>query len=648
MTFRTVCKELLRTPFKTVMFLLLLVLSTALLVLGVNLYLGCNAAREEVSANYKTVGTIRQKPDSVRELAEDEVIISTSGEDPTEQYTVTLPDNLFDGLPTLVPVENRPTLITSADFFSQHSPEEALPVKTPPRMLFLYQVITFTPTMDMDTADEEFMKQFAMPEGFYTNEAFSGGIEISAINGEPVGESMEKTLLAEIVWPYPEPEHIVLRAGTEYIAAGYRWWKGNGTLQYCVGRIQKAVTMEKGGMELESAGQIAWENTEEFAQSRDGQWVRELMESSKRLMEMESNSVITVPTRSLTLLDPFYQGDVTIRKGREITPEEFASGAKVCMLSDDFLYTGPEPECPYLNFINVGDKIRLKWHGAVYGMNPAELSSNIGILDAPQVGASYEEAASEEYEIVGIFHTESTGREYGSSDWSATNLGSYEVIVPSASFDFDSIPLAYGGPLAEGSCSFQLENGTGSDFLMAVNKLEHGDLLQITLNDQGYTAVAKGLDAIALLAGILLFSGGASSLCLLLFFVYLQIARRQREAAIQLSLGAGRRRSAVFLLLSVLLVAVVGIAAGTVLGHVVTDTVSTRVYTQAKESGYSREYSEQFEASADKVFDYDGSARWPRTLAAALSALSAAVLLSGEFTASALRKEPLEQLTRRE
>ena len=91
-----------------------------------------------------------------------------------------------------------------------------------------------------------------------------------------------------------------------------------------------------------------------------------------------------------------------------------------------------------------------------------------------------------------------------------------------------------------------------------------------------------------------------------------------------------------------------GITAGAALGHVVTGTVSSQVYAQGAESGFSREYSDQFEASHDKDFTYNGEAQWPRSLLAGLSALGTALALSAAFTASSLSKEPLEQLTRKD
>lgn len=646
MTLRTVCKELVRTPVRTLLFLVLLVLATALLVLGVNLYASCQAAREQVSDTYKTVGTIRQKPDSAREADQEgtaSFMSSLSWYDPDALYTVVLPDGLFDGLPTMLPVENRPSVFSTAAYVPSvgKGQGKTADLRTPARVN-AYRIVTFRVLEDADTEDEEFMARFDQVRSYgWVN--FAVPVEMLSINGE----ACENPLKATLQWPIMESgEPVVLRQGVEYIAAlsyYYDSYAGGYTCEPV--RLSKAVALQKGGVELEYAGGIVYEVDEGFEGSEAARQLEDELDACRRLADMADRAFITVPTRSLDLLDPFYQDRVLIRSGRRITEEEFESGAKVCMISKDFLDVNDPDNPDYINLVRVGDKLSLTWYGAMYGA-PAEISPDTGMLSAPQTGGSYEPAGGGEYEIVGVYSTDMQGMDYQTGGF--TNLGAMEVIVPSTSFDFDSLPILSGGPLSQGACSFQLENGKGEPFLKAVEGLEYSELLQVTLNDQGYTAVAKGLDAISLLAVILLLAGGASALCLLLFFVYLQIARREREAAILLSLGAGRRRGAAFLLLSVLLVAAVGIAAGTLLGHAVTDRVSAQVYAQAKESGFSREYSDQFEASRDVDFAYDGRARWPRSLGAGLAALGAAAALSAAFTAAALGREPLELLTRKD
>lgn len=628
MTVRTVLKEMRRTPGRTVLFLLLLALSTALLVLGLNLYASCRLAWGQVSQNYRTVGTIKQKPDGVRELGEEEPFYS---QDQLDVYSVHIPEDAFDSLPTKLPVENRPCVVTTGEIYSGILDGGSMAFDFPFRAMPPY-VITFMVDEVMDSTDPAFLERHAS-----VTAKFDAKMNVLTVNGEAMTDEIYTG--CGLHWPFNNGD-VYLEPGKEYIAYASRGYSGSpGFILY---GMAKPTDIGKNKMEYREFDQVVYEYTPEFMGTEEGEYFQYLIDAGQTIQEISQQVCITVPTQSLALLDPFYRGDVTIKYGREITQEEFDTGAKVCMIPEEF--RGNEE---HLNLVDVGDKIRLDFRGAAYNYAPGTLSGDPGFMNVPLSNTTLDIEGSEEYEVVGIYYTAAAGMDYRTG-LGGMNLGSLEIIVPSKSYDFDSLSILAGGPLDPACVSFELENGTASDFLLAVEGLEYGGLLQVTINDQGYNAIAKGLDAISLLAWILLLSGGASALCLLLFFVYLQIARRQREAAIQLSLGAGRGRCAVSLLLGAMLVALVGIGAGAMLGHLVTGQVSHQVYSQAKESGYSREYSDQMEASLDKAFDYEGSAAWPITLGAGLGALGTALALSAGFTAHALSKEPLEQLTRKE
>ncbi len=637
MALRTVCKELLRTPIKTLLFLLMLALATALLVLGVNLYCSCETARQEVSQNYKTVGTVEQVPDSTMSEEEREhyVFMSTE-EDPYGLFTKQIPEDAFDGLPTKGPVENRPTLITTGEFDAKLSAKGPAGFNVPYR-LSAAQVIMFSVDNLLDTDDEESMQLY---ECNYARFQFPA--TLLELNGYRLTEAEQEQHQMRLYWPYNENEHVRLEPGVEYIAWCEPGYGGGVEMTFFLQRMTRPEAVGKTWMESYQFPQIVYENSEGFESTEAGQWMQYLMDYSHKIEEISNQTVITVPTSSLSLLDPFYREAVTIKYGRAITEEEFASGAKVCLIPDTFR-TYPD----FMNLVDVGDKVRLDWRGAVYGWAPSLFSQVEGYQATPVSTSMLDIEGSEEYEVVGIYVQEDGADNY-LANGSGMNLGAYEIIVPSASYDFDSITPIFGGTIEPGCCSFLLENGSSQAFLEAWEKSEYSEQVHISLNDQGYTAIAKGLDAVSLLSFILMLSGGISVLCLLFFFVYLQIARRQREAAIQLSLGVSKRRCAAFLLLSVLLIAFAGIALGAGAGHMVTNQVSSQVYSQAKESGYSREYSDQFEASQDKAYDYDSSASWQLALWAGLGTVAAALLLSSAVTAQTLRKEPLEQLTRKE
>lgn len=62
-------RQMLRTPVKTVLFFLLITLSTAFLSIGVNLLLVSQRSLAAYERSFNTIGTVRQKPNMLREIS---------------------------------------------------------------------------------------------------------------------------------------------------------------------------------------------------------------------------------------------------------------------------------------------------------------------------------------------------------------------------------------------------------------------------------------------------------------------------------------------------------------------------------------------------------------------------------------------------
>lgn len=641
MMFRTAVKQLLRTPWKTLLFFLLLALSAGLLVVGANLYYSCAAALREVEASYETVGTITQAPDGTEIPVYDlgnGTTISTGYEE--DVFTTILPEDVLEGLPGLLPVENRPTLISTG------VKEDGTELITASPLTFGY-ILTFTPMEDVDSDDPEFMDEHF---------AYSGFTLMAYINGFKPYEELEQPGSAVLYWPMDLASYpIHLKAGTTYVAhatLGYGQGAGEGNLFFL-----SALTLEndatKTGMEQVSADQVAYELTPDFWETDMGKAFLRYQENIDLFTREYGVSPLfpTVPTNSLSLLDPFYRGTASVKYGREITAAEFASGAKVCMVPETLardLESSGEGNGEFSNYLEVGDTIDLTWYGACYGVTTSSLFPGRGSGGAEFFSAQpLTQTAGGEYEIVGIYSEDASGFTSDADLYTSATakLGYNQVIVPAASFGFDSLPTLLGGPLDDANVSFQLENGTAGEFMAAVEQSEYRDYLSVTINDKGFTSVKKGLDAVSLAAALLLGAGAVSALCLLVFFVYLQIGRKKREAAIQVSLGTKRRQAAAFLLCSVLLAAALAIAAGAAGGYVVTGKVSGEIYQQGTASGFSREYSDLFDASQDQEYAYDGSPSPQATAGAGLALFFTGAALSIGFAAYVLKQEPMALLT---
>lgn len=643
MCLKNTLKQLLRTPVKTVLFAVLIALSCALLVCGLNLWQNSSRARAEIDETYVTRGTLTQMADvtnSVRVPSSD----GTVAYEDVPSFTLEIAEDAFDGLPTKIPVENRPLIYTKGI-----RPDEK-DVLTQTHGMAL-NALVFTPVEDFSA--EDFDKYIGeLGSSLYRNNLTAVKADVISFDGK---ERSDQVLL--VFSKYNFPEGMVLKAGTPY---------------FCLAGASRTQRLEDGylfltsvskSLEKATASNVVfgeytdyfYEYTEDFWDTDDGRAIRTNLDNAALL---QSNTFFTLPTNSLDLLASWYNKSMKLKQGREITREEFDSGAKVCMVPENLLNDSSD-ESAYANYLRIGDKVSLSFLGQVYGLRPIQMGE--GYVESSQLinGEPISPTEGGEYEIVGTYEVGKplTGGDYGTFTY-ANGDGTYStydtyvtstedvctnmVIVPMKSLDTSAVKTVYGGPLIASNTSFILENGSLNEFMDALNRLDCAEYLQVSITDMGYSSVRKGIDAVALVSKILFFAGAVSTLFLLIFFVYLQIARSRREAAIQISLGSTKRQSAAMLLLSVLLVSVVGVCAGTLGGHLVTGEVSRQVFTRARESGYSRDYSDQLESSQDLEYTYHGEADPAGSALAGASVFLISAALSAGFAHAALKKEPLE------
>jgi len=155
------------------------------------------------------------------------------------------------------------------------------------------------------------------------------------------------------------------------------------------------------------------------------------------------------------LLLPFYNGSAFITKGEDITPEEYAKGERVCLISENFAN---------LNGLSVGDVLRLPLYRANYQSAPLDdfyerapdiKTGTVGVgwhigppLNAD--GKPYPVFSDHEYVIKGIYQNSVYGKD------ARFSMGANTVVIPAASVkesDADNI-LAYG-PMQDTTTSFK-------------------------------------------------------------------------------------------------------------------------------------------------------------------------------------------------
>lgn len=231
----------------------------------------------------------------------------------------------------------------------------------------------------------------------------------------------------------------------------------------------------------------------------------------------------TVGTNGLELLPRWHKGDMVLRSGREISPEEFETGALVCMLPR---------KMADINQLAVGGKIKLSMLCTINrdlssrgGWPPNEMST----LDAD--GNFYQPFWEAEYEIVGTFDL------YGNSY--EREIMEDTLIIPAKSVQAsDEDCMTWVGPMANGTTSFQIPNGSIQAFDEALRRqVPEAERLNITYDDRGYSEIRSSLDNSRSMARLLLMAGVMAALSILALLLYFFVVREKKRTAVERSLG---------------------------------------------------------------------------------------------------------------
>lgn len=210
-----------------------------------------------------------------------------------------------------------------------------------------------------------------------------------------------------------------------------------------------------------------------------------------------------IPTNDVNLIPTFHSKNAFMDRGRKITPEEFASGAKVCMVSDIVALGG----------VRVGDKINLSMKMALYGYQPNDMDTfefSCGYIPFKPLdtqGRPLKTFFEDEYEVVGIYRQvyPNTGELYGEA-----------VIVPTKSITAsDENNIVYYSPMNSWSTSFRIENGKIAKFNTALhNAVPEASQLEIVYDDNGYEEIMQSLKNARLSAALLLAVGALAAVVL--------------------------------------------------------------------------------------------------------------------------------------
>ncbi len=604
-------KQLFRRPARVLLFFFLMTAASMLLIFGAAMYLQNAMRLQKLDQVFVTVGTVEQPLVSTE-------YVNTGGDCVWSGYTVRnygeliSPKELeFPGADYVIPPEQRP-------FYLAHLPESTVVVQPDYSTILEFQAQESSKTggkvkavitkvlLDGRVKAEEEYYEYAKEEPLKVGEEITvcqheleGALPIEAgktyigclekkvqpINPDffPDFESMSAEEM--IMWTEIYQEQFGLmeqemefspEAGpctTQCDSSG----KKLSTSYYPIGLNGTAYRLEE----------VTEGFYEEGGHGQDWLALQKQIEISHQLYPVLA---VTDPG----LIPSFQESNVHVR-GRMITDEEYASGARVCMVSRTFAQK---------NLLAVGDKITLPLLCAMYGYQPNmeaygeeyysvynredpcetwfKLPKTCSLLNAQ--GNLYEPFWEEEYEIVGVFNVR-----FPKKDLPFNNM----LIVPRSSIGAsDENNIAYFGPMNENMTSFQLPSGSLEEFQAGL--LEHvpqASGLTIKYNDMGYASAEDSLRSIEKTSLLLLIAGALASAAVVALLLFFFVVREKKRSAIERSLGLSKARCRVSLLSGILTLTLVA----TVLGSACAGFLLSKTETL-----------QQMEAIAEEVEGPDG------------------------------------------
>lgn len=583
-------KQMLRTPWKTGLLFLLLVVTTLLLLFSGGMLWETIQRIEIVENEFTTVGTVEQLPVSTRTMTYPDPCWDVYQPTVTDYGEWLTPEDLlFEGAEYIQPPENRPLYLS-------YLPDYA--VAKPDTEVDRFHIAEFTPLEDSDWSDGpievKITKVLLNNPRPMESWMFEEDREYPLEPGDVIPLCREST----------SEEKFPVKKGKTYITALYlplRTCSVHGVKEYLLqdnapytGQCTSAGEPFESELPGRKQNKYVQEVTENFYdEGQPGQlWLKWVQITSDLIRNVHT----VLPANSLELLPTERKGWFFVREGREISREEFDTGAQVCMIP---------AETARLNDLKVGDKITLPMHCAVYGYDNRGVFAwffpiRYSFLNAQ--GEFYTPFWETEYEIVGTYMT--TNRDRGAGEF-VQNM----FIIPAKSVKAsDENNITSARPMNAVTASFQIKNGTVEAFderlHAAVPGLEH---TEITYDDGGYSDVIGSLNKMRVTSILLFVISLMAVVVIVLLVLYFYVVKQKKRTAIERSLGMTRRQCRVSIIAGIFVVTLLASILGGIGGFALKSALPTLQTEESEESividensvTFSRQYSSWAEADAE-------------------------------------------------
>ncbi len=570
-------KQPFQNPVKGALLFLLILVTTALLTASVALYQGAVGRLGVMESEFTTIGTVEQIPIATEyDIFENDCLGKHTNVYEVYDELISPDTLLFDGAEYLAGPENR-------NYYLAYMPMEKY-FRTG-EMKFRGQVVlTFTALEDTDGETPALgevrtvlLNELDSAEKY--NELYYGQRK----------HLMEKDQITVCQHLIREPKP--LKAGRTYIISAME--------RYCTVHRQKEIIAYPGLYSSESTEDGAPVNgaIPSFQAMRgggDGRYrvrvdavsgVPDFMSEGLSIEEIDpaeqlpsewvtfalsqkerSSYFPVLATDSIDLLPTFHSGNAFISSGREITEEEFETGAKVCLI----------PQCWTLRTLQyeVGKTLSVPLVCTLSGYTPDQtvygqdgIEQRYSLLNAS--GTRFSTFFMGNYEIVGTYSLANSSLQSSGKTELIENL----ILVPQSSITADDANFAFFAPMNSFTTSFQIENGTVEEFDKAFKAaVPESDRLSITYDDNGYEDMKTSLSDMKRSALLMLLVGIFTACAMIAVVLFFFVRRQKREIAVMRGLGAGKAHCRTTVLMGILILSMIACILGSMLGFLVLES----------------------------------------------------------------------------
>ncbi|MDE7198357.1 MAG: hypothetical protein K2O15_05675 [Lachnospiraceae bacterium] len=613
-------RQMMRTPVRTILFLILMIFATLLMTLGVSVWSKGKQTMEQYEDRFTTIATVRQNPDSFEQTllwnaeTKDYDVIKN----PQYQSYYTPEDLLFPGVEYMAGPEQRAFYISyQPDYLMQYESQN-------PDMISRGSLIAEFSPMEDCVPDESV--QIKITKVIGGDPRLEGVVDYFCDHRNPTPEKLYKDKTYVAILGH-QSFYIHGRAYEEKMKSKNEVMIG---LELIPFSLESDLLLPDGSMPEDTfrGGKQIFEVTDGFYGTDAG---RRLLNLAHLELIWKDCQPVT-GTNQTCLLMPFYSGQSYICEGRDISEEEYLSGSKVCLAPRTFMEN---------NGLSLGDQVKVQLRYTDRKVNAGRkfwldgsVSFYVGLIDTD--GEPLEVFETSTYTVVGIYDVTVSGTER------FFDPGADELSVPMKSIKArDGKNLVNCGPMTDATSSFRIPNGSVNEFLKS--RAAYGmENLEFTFYDGGYSQLKAGMDHMRNLSLFLFAAGMILTGLLLFFFSHMFITKQAERTAIERSLGMGKVQCGWSVLSGFILLLILGSSIGAASGTRISDRFST---VNTVDSSYDETYTAKtvYEGMQIEVEESMQTGLWSFscTLAVILAGTGIALIKMERN----LRREPVELLS---